>query len=167
MAYRYYTTAIERVLLMQRACIQRPDGGAPDAFSRALVVSQNVPYWTNVPARVTAESTGTRTARRVYHHVMRLVIGIMTADYTGANDDRLAQWMEETLDYFNARPTLKRTAADEPVGHLDMSEGGASISDASGYRVLTIGPLQQQSRQLIVCDFTLVLPFIVNVTPIL
>lgn len=149
----YLQTAIARICLMEQAAITKPDGTQPAAYEHPFVKATTYPYWLNWAGPVVVEKMSDDTEHREHDIVMRLVLGVVTQDYDGAIAERLNDYVADVLDYFNARPTLKRTNADAEVG---IAPGeGAFIGNATG--------IQVGGDNTVYCDFTLTVPFLVGV----
>ena len=155
MADNYLETAMDRIVLMQKAAITRADGTAPDAFPHPFVKSDAFPYWLNIVGAMQSDLQSVESERRDHTIVMRLMLGHITQDYTGAIPDRLNGYIVDVLNYFNARPTLRRDSSDSQIKWLAPAPMGAFIDRMTGIKV-------EEGGSRVWCDFTLVVPFVVR-----
>ena len=149
----YINDALDRIVLMQQAAITKPDGNAPEAYDHPFVKASSYPYWLNWLGLVSVEVESNTAETRYHDFTMRLVMGHIVEDYQGARPELLNDYVAQVLDYFNARPLLKRTWADTAVPYL---------APEMAFITAVTGIFTDDENQMVVCDFTLSASFLIN-----
>lgn len=158
----YLEEALDRMVDMQKACLTTDiaAGKAISAVPRFFHTQEIFPYWVNAIGQVLVRPSSEDYETRVHNFTMRLVLGYITEGFVGENEEKLAVYIPEVLNYFAARPML--TSPNYPTSAtciwIDESLGGfgAQITECSGLQVAVNAGINAQA---VFCDFTLVVPF--------
>ena len=125
--------AIDRVVELEIEALNALSTPVPsDAKPYFFHWQEEFPYWTNRLGTMTQGEQDEEFDEPEYTLVMRLVIGHLTQDYDGFNEDKLKQWIPHICTYFSQRRWLQ--TATTSAGLSNLVE--ARITGCTGFRVL-------------------------------
>ena len=124
-----------------------------DALPYFFHTQEAFPYWTNRIGPLQIEDQGEDYDRPIYNIISRLVIGHLTDDYDGQNEDKLKIWIPQIVTYFHQHPRLQTATLNTGLSQIVE----ARITSATGLRVLQSAGI---STLQIGCEFTHRLEFL-------
>lgn len=144
-------SGIDRIVELQIEALAAI-GVSADAKPYFYHTQESFPYFTNRVGQLVFEDNEDDFDEPTYAVVARMVIGHVTQDYSGMNEDKLKLWIPQYITYFHARPWLGTTTANRGLNSLVR----ARISGSTGFRVFqTVGIQALQ----VGCEFTHLLTF--------
>ena len=124
--------------------------------TRYIDTSLTPPYWWLYPGIILNEPIGSQDERIPVVISARLVIGVMTEGYDGANERLLPQWILDTLIFFAQHRALNFSPADQSPPYLDA--GNVRVRQTT-----PVGPFS--NTQFVGVEFQIVTPFRISIRP--